>query len=275
MTYRSYEQMCRVHLIPALGTIHLAKLTAQHIIQLVARLQDGDAHSNRTIEYVVEVLSRALNRAVEWRLIKHNPAAHVDTPKVTSRDHRILTRAERHHFLATLNGHRLKPLYLVAFHLGLRQGELLALEWRHIDLRGQPPTLRVEVSKTAAGKRTIPLSPLIARTLNDHWHALQEERHNPAWQEHGLVFPSERGTPVGARNLYRHFQETLKKAGLPPMPFHDLRHTCASLLAEAGVHPSVARDILGHEDISTTMNIYTHANINERLHAMEKLQDVV
>jgi integrase len=165
----------------------------------------------------------------------------------------------------------------LALHLGLRQGELIDLFWRDIDLTSTPPTLRVSESKTPAGVRTIVLSPMLVQTLRDHWAFQQDEREAGGvnWKEHGRVFPSERGTPLRARNLYRHFQQTLEKAELSHMPFHDLRHTCASLLAEAGVHPSVAREILGHEHISTTMDIYTHAAQDEVRRAIEGMQDVV
>lgn len=276
-TYSSYEGVVRVHLVPTLGHIQLEKLTAQHITRLVASLQDTGAYSNRTIEYIISVLQRALNKAVAWRLIRDNPAQHVDTPRPDKRMHIILDQDQRRRFLATLEGHRLKPLYLLALHLGLRRGELVALRWADINLHSTPPTLRVTRGKTTAAARTIPLSPMLVEALEDHWDWLQDERAvaGMAWKEHGLVFPSARGTPLVPRNLYRHFQQTLERADLAPMPFHDLRHTCASLLAESGVHPAVAKDILGHERISTTMDIYTHAGQDDMRKAIEGLADVV
>ncbi len=78
------------------------------------------------------------------------------------------------------------------------------------------------------------------------------------WQDHELVFPTTIGTPMDARSLTRHFKKTLEKAGLPPKRFHDLRHTCASLLLAQDVHPRVVMEILGHSQISLTMDTYSH-----------------
>lgn len=100
--------------------------------------------------------------------------------------------------------------------------------------------------------------------LQAYWQRQQEERiiQGMAWHEHGLVFPSEVGTPLSARNLLRHFKQTLQKAGLPDKRFHDLRHSCASLLLAQGVPPRVVMDILGHSTIKLTMDTYSHV-LNE------------
>ncbi len=105
-TYRSYEGIVRLHLVPQLGHIALDKLTAQHIQRLVSQMQDAGKHANRTIEYTIAVLSQALNRAVALGLLARNPAEHVDTPRVVRRQHVILNKEQRAHFLAVLDGHR-------------------------------------------------------------------------------------------------------------------------------------------------------------------------
>jgi len=78
------------------------------------------------------------------------------------------------------------------------------------------------------------------------------------WSDHGLVFPSSVGTPLGARNLQRHFKTVLERAGLPDIRFHNLRHTCATLLLRQGVHARYVQELLGHADISLTLNVYSH-----------------
>ena len=79
------------------------------------------------------------------------------------------------------------------------------------------------------------------------------------WQDQGLVFPSQVGTLLSARNLQRHFKSLLERAGLPKsVRFHDLRHTCASLLLRQGVNPKFVQELLGHADISLTLNVYSH-----------------
>lgn len=134
----------------------------------------------------------------------------------------ILSNRQRQQLLDALEGDRKRVLYMLALHLGMRKGELIRLRWSDIDLEGK--TLRVVQSKTEAGKRTVPLSAKLVQALRDHWLLQQQERslRELNWQEHGLVFPSEAGTPLSDSNLWRHFQ-LLKRAGLSAMPFHDLR----------------------------------------------------
>jgi len=124
------------------------------------------------------------------------------------------------------------------------------------------------------GKRTLPLPTRLVEALRVHWLNLQESRRSLGmeWKEHGLVFPSEVGTPVSPRNLVRQFKSTLKRAGLPQtIRFHDLRHSCATFLVAQGVHPRVAMEILGHSHISTTMEIYGHALPDAQQVAMEEV----
>ena len=79
------------------------------------------------------------------------------------------------------------------------------------------------------------------------------------WEDHGLVFPSGAGTPISGGNLNRGFKALLKRAGLPQtIRFHDLRHTCATLLRRQGVNPKFVQDLLGHKDVSLTLNVYSH-----------------
>ncbi len=140
---------------------------------------------------------------------------------------------------------------------------------------GSPPTRVVWQSRWGTtGKRTLPLPTRLVEALRVHWLNLQESRRSLGmeWKEHGLVFPSEVGTPVSPRNLVRQFKSTLKRAGLPQtIRFHDLRHSCATFLVAQGVHPRVAMEILGHSHISTTMEIYGHALPDAQQVAMEEV----
>nr|WP_030917698.1 tyrosine-type recombinase/integrase [Streptosporangium amethystogenes] len=95
------------------------------------------------------------------------------------------------------------------------------------------------------------------------------------WEEHGLVFPSRRGTPMGPDNLRRSWGAIRKAAGLGDMRFHDLRHTCVTLLLNLGVPPQVVRDIVGHSDIEVTMTIYTHVSLDDKRNALGKLGDAL
>jgi integrase len=137
--------------------------------------------------------------------------------------------------------------------------------------------LQVLQGKTERSARTLLLPPILVAKLQAHWQRQQEERiiQGMAWKEHGLVFPSSVGTPLSARNLLRHFKQTLQKAGLPDKRFHDLRHRCASLLLAQGVHPRVVMDILGHSQISVTMNTHGHISPKTQRSALDDMEDAL
>jgi site-specific recombinase XerD len=95
------------------------------------------------------------------------------------------------------------------------------------------------------------------------------------WKEHGLVFPSEVGTPLISRNLVRHFKSVLKRAGIPEsIRFHDLRHSCATFLIAQGVHMKVVSEILGHASIGITMDVYGHVSADTQRTALDKIADM-
>ncbi|HEU5329585.1 MAG TPA: site-specific integrase, partial [Thermomicrobiales bacterium] len=172
-----------------------------------------------------------------------------------------------------VRGDRLEALYTVALALGLRQGEALGLRWQDLDLDqgllqvrvalqqlpGRPPQL-VE-PKTPQSRRTLPLAPLLTAALRAHRARQLAERraggaawHN-AWE---LVFTRPDGRPLSQFTVLQQFHRHLARAGLPALRFHDLRHSCASLLVAQGVHPRVIMELLGHSTITVTMNTYSH-----------------
>jgi len=269
-TYRSYEQIARCHLIPDLGRVQLAKLEPQQVQTLLKRKQ-AEGLSARTVAYIRAVLRQALNQALRWGLVARNVAALVEPPKVEHFRITPLSPAQTTAFLETAKGERLEALYRVALSLGLRQGEALGLRWEDIDLEGR--TLRVAVAlqaangtltlvepKTENARRTLPLPLALVAALRAHRARQAEERLKLGehWHDHGLVFCTRFGTPIHPRNLIRSFHALRKRAGLPSPRFHDLRHSCLSLLAAQGIPARVAMEIAGHSDIRLTQNVYTH-----------------
>lgn len=119
---------------------------------------------------------------------------------------------------------------------------------------------RAPAAKTERNARILPLPVFVERALVRHAELQIAERRDArdTWQDHDLVFPSVVGTPIDPRNLLRQFKDLLVAAGLPDMRFHDLRHSCATTLIAESVHPRVVQEILGHSQISTTMNVYGH-----------------
>ncbi|WP_233515398.1 tyrosine-type recombinase/integrase [Marinitenerispora sediminis] len=131
--------------------------------------------------------------------------------------------------------------------------------------------------KTEDSSRTVPLPGLCVEALREHRRRQFAERSDawPDWEEHGLVFPSKRGTPLEPDNLRRSWEPLRRKAGLDGVRFHDLRHTCVTLLLNLEVPPQVVRDIVGHSDIGVTMTIYAHASLGEKRRALGKLGDAL
>lgn len=269
-TFIRYGEHVRLHINPTLGHIKLSKLTPQHVQSLLNELlKCGLAPS--TVVYTHAVLRRALRQALRWNHVSRNSASLVDAPRVEKHEIEPLSPEQARVFLKSLNGDRLEALYSVALAVGLRKGEALGLRWDDIDL--DEGTLAVRWSlqridsklvlvepKSKQSRRSIALPQTAVAALKRHRVRQLQERllAGSRWQENRYVFPSTIGTPMDTRNLTRHFNKALRNAGLPPKRFHDLRHTCASLLLAQSVQPRVVMEILGHSQISLTMDTYSH-----------------
>jgi integrase len=261
-TYRHNEVVCRLHIAPHIGNVKLDALDVPTIQRWLHKLR-ADHHSTDLPPRALGVLRTALNAAVAWRILDHNPAMLVQKPKHERRRGIALTPAQSAALLAQVAGHRLEALYYIALTLGLRQGELVNLRWASIDL--DAAKLTIEEGKTPAAWRTLPLDPAMVDHLRRHWEAQCAERAalSLTWQEHGLVFPSEVGTRLIERNLYRHFERLRTQAGLPSdVIFHDLRHTALTRLAENGAPPAVVQAIAGHTTPGLALQVYTHTDLD-------------
>jgi integrase len=242
-TYTSYADIVTLHLVPHIGKYQLAKLTPEQV-QTMLNVLAEQGLKPRTVSNVRAVLRKALNQAMRWGYIVRNVATLVDAPRTTTFSIQPLDQEQAQRLLDAVAGHRLDALYRVALSLGLRRGEVCGLRWEDLDFEQE--TLRVSGSlqrqnrklertapKTAASVRTIALPPVLLRVLRQHAERQARERaeRNSDWQDCGLVFVSECGTPLEPRNVVRHFKTVLKKASLPEtIRFHDLRHSCATLL---------------------------------------------
>jgi integrase len=269
-TYERYEQLVRVHIVPALGRLKLKNVTPAHVRGLCrSKLEDGLAP--RTVQYIHRTLSKALEQAVNDGLIPRNAASSVKPPQPHGEEIRPLDPGQVRSFLASVSGDRLEALYVVAITAGLRQGELLGLRWEDVDLDAGTLQVRRTLSEARSGRifeapksgkgRSIRLTSKATEALRGHRKRQLEEklRLGSLWQENGLVFPSQVGTPLGGRNLIRHFKRMLERSGLArTFRFHDFRHTCATLLLKQGVHVKFVQELLGHGDVSLTLNVYSH-----------------
>jgi integrase len=271
-TYHNYRLQIREHIVPAFGTVKLSKLDTPNIQALYnAKLRDGLKPSS--VRYIHAVLHCALEKALELRLIPRNPAASARPPKIRQEEITPLDVEQTRVLLAAAKGDRFECLYVLSLTCGLRMGESLGLKWSDIDL--DAGTLRVHrqlqrireggglvfSEPKNASRRTIDLPQKAVEALWSHRKRQIEEqlRGGAKWQDHGLVFASSKGTPMDAQNIVnRYFKPLLKRAGLPDIRWHDLRHTYATLLLARGTHPTYVQKSLGHASVQLTLDRYSH-----------------
>jgi integrase len=269
-TYATYESYVRVHLIPAIGSVPLQKLGPADVQRLLnAKLDAGLAP--RTVLHIRAVLRHALNQAVRWGILLRNAASLVDCPRVPAYEVRAMSPEEARLLLKAVHGDRLESAYVLALGVGLRQGELLGLEWDDVDLDAATlqvrqtlqrieGKLRIVEPKTRRSRRVVLLPRFVIAALRAHRARQLEERHwaGSRWHENRFVFTSTIGTPLDGTNVTHRLHVLLDRAGIPRIRFHDLRHACATLLVGQGVHMRVVMETLGHSQIGLTMNTYAH-----------------
>ncbi len=270
-TYDRDAYLVANHIKPTLGRIKLKKLSPAHVQGFYRdRLDTGLSPS--TVHKIHAILHKALAQAVKWHMVPRNVTEATDPPKPAPKEMRPLSTEEVHKLLDTARGDRLEALYVLAVTTGMRQGELLALRWQDVDLESAALSVRRTLTrdggrftigepKTKKSRRSIRLTTQAAQTLREHLsRQLRDiEMLGDRYEDKGLVFTTDTGSPIIPSNLRRRsFAPLLKKANLPSIRFHDLRHTCATLLLMKGVHPKFVQELLGHATIAITLDTYSH-----------------
>jgi integrase len=285
-TLRRYQELVRLHMLPEIGRVPLTKLTPQHVERMMSSAANKGA-SPRTVNHCRAVLRNALNHAMRHGVVGRNVASLAGAPHVPEREFHALTPESARSILAAVRGDRLEALFTVALACGLRQSEALGLRWTDVDFDSSNLTIQRTLQrvnrefqffepKTKRSRRTIVLPTPVLTALREHRSRQIEERLRvgPAWEGEkwgGLVFSDEIGCPLSGFHVTKRFRRLLGLAGLPTMRYHDLRHGAASLMAAQGVPVRVAMEILGHAQISTTMNIYAHVAPELQKEAAERL----
>ena len=263
-TFKRYEEYDRLHANPVIGNRRLARLMPQDIQSLYS-LKIGEGLSPTTVSHRHAVLRRALGQALRMGILARNPTDAVDPPRKTHYEIQPLTAEQSRRLLKAARGDRLEALYVLALTTGMRQGELFGLPWREVDMdqsklhvrRNLRRTLDVAEPKSATGRRQITLTKLAVDVLRRHRIRQNEERLalGPGWTDIRLVFTNVAGGYLNSNNLRnRGFPKLLERSGLPRMRFHDLRHSTATLLLSLGIHPKVVQELLGHSQISVTLD---------------------
>jgi integrase len=270
-TYRRYEQLIRIQVVPRVGKMQLKALEPLHV-QALYRFWLDRGLSPTTVGHLHALLHRAMGQAQKWRYVQQNVVALVTKPKSVRQEMSTLSASEASQLLTAAKGDRLEAVYVLALSTGMRQGEILALRWSDLDLdRGmakvsatlQPTAegLRRSNPKTRTSRRGVQLPVVAIDALRRHRVRQTEERLKvgPEWEQLELVFTTAMGRPIAAASLLRvSFYPLLARAGLPHIRFHDLRHTAATLLLEQGVHPKIVSEMLGHSTIAITLDLYSH-----------------
>lgn len=280
-TITSYQITARVHVKPGIGHITLAELRPHHIQALYGELREKGA-GEKTIVNAHLVISRVLKVALAWGLIPVNPAAAVNPPRLKKREMKVWTQEQAMAVLAAAKSDRLEALYVLALTTGMREGEMFGLRPADVDLkRGLvhiqrqlleiSGVLTLEEGKTASARRVVDLPALAVTALRAHLARRLAEGSAAA----ELLFCDTEGKPLRRSNVARRsFQPLIKAAQVPPIRFHDLRHTHATIALAAGVHPKVLQERLGHSDIRVTLNTYGHVLPSMQAEAVSRLDDV-
>lgn len=271
-TLERYAELVRLHIKPVVGRVKLKNLSPAHVQGLYRdRLDTG--LSPATVHKIHIVLHKALKQAVRWNMVPRNVTEAVTPPRPTPDEIRPLDTSQVAALLSGASGDRLEALYVLAVTTGARQGELLALKWEDLDLERKTLRIRRTLTrskgtmtlgepKTKKSRRTVPLTARAVTALKIHRKLQLEERMRLAdlYKDRGLVFANEVGNITNPSNLrQRSFTKLLKLAGLPDTTrFHDLRHTCATLLLSRGQHPKLVQELLGHANIAITLDTYSH-----------------
>lgn len=286
-TYDSYDDILRLHLIPGLGRVAVAKLAPAEV-QAFLNVKSASGLSPRRVQYIHAVLRRALGTAERWGLASRNVAKLVEPPRVPRHEIRPLTPEQARLLLEAAVGERLHALYVTALATGLRQGELLGLRWGDLDLDARK-TLHVRHSlarvkgklellepKTDRGRRTVVLPEVVITALRAHrTRQLMDRLHaGSRWMDTGHVFTTTVGTPLDAASVTRSFQQLLDRGGLPRCRFHDLRHAAATFLLAQGFTLEDVKNLLGHSSIVLTSNTYGHV-LEQRQQQVARGMDAV
>lgn len=289
----NYRALLRLYALPHLGAHRLTALRPAHLVDTYRRLlasggRQGRPLSATTVRTVHRIVNKALGDAVRDGLLPRNPGARLPLPRVVKPELQVWGREEIGRFLPVAAEDRLYAAWVLALLCGLRRGELAGLRWSDVDVDGS--TLRIGSQRTTttewavvtkepkgASRRTIDLGPLAVAALSAHKRRAEAQGRTvgQAYFASGLVFVQEDGSPYHPDRFRERFQALARKAGVPVIRLHDARHSCATLALDAGLHPKVVQQLLGHSSWSVTMDLYSHRVARLQRDASVRLEELV
>ena len=269
-TQQGYRQCINCYTGP-LARISIQGLTARHIQAVYSGMLDKGLSATTVIQ-LHRILHRALAIGVKWGILARNVADATTPPRIVRKELNMWDVETIQRFLDVAASSRYKDFYHLALLTGMRRAELAGLQWAYVDLvdgrLGVVKTLQrisgkglIESQpKTARSRRSIALSPDAVALLHEirGRQIGQQITVGEIWQSGDYVFTQADGRPVDPDAITRNFTELIRKAELPHLTVHGLRHAHATLLLESGINPKVVSERLGHATIATTMDIYSH-----------------
>lgn len=281
-TLDSYRSQIQDHVVPALGGLYLTGVNPMRILKFYAELRasgrkrGGGGLSPATVLYIHRILRRSFADAVRRGLLASNPFDRIDPPR-PARDSaansmNTWTAQQVSGFLDSVTDDWLYALWHLAATTGMRRGELLGLRWtdvdtvnRRVEVTRSRVTVRYETAisspKSKSGYRSVALDEVTASVLKKHRAKVVSSAIliGRSFVNDELIFCHQDGTPVHPDQVSKSFKRLSKRASLPEIRFHDLRHTYATLALRADVHPKVVSERLGHSTIAMTLDRYSHA----------------
>lgn len=292
VTMQGYQVLADGHILPYFDEIkiQLAKLDYQTIQRYIdtkhqnGRLDGKGGLSARSLKLHKNIINQTLNLAVQNKLIASNPCQFVILPQSTRYESKFYNEKQLKTLFNALNGDPLLPLVKITAIYGLRRSELLGLQWDSIDFERRTMTIRHTVSKVtevvakdktknASSRRSFPLTPEAFEIFMEAKWQEQQNRivFGSEYQENNYVFKWPDGHTYSPDYISERFRNLLKKHGLPHIRFHELRHSCASMLLSMGWNLKDVQEWLGHSDIKMTANIYSHLDTARKTNIAESL----
>jgi integrase len=292
-THQRYEELLLKNVAPILGPVTLNKLTAAKIDAAWGKLlesgrRDGKGGlSPRTVHHCRRVMLTAMDQAVRWDLLKKNPVALTRPPKIERKQMEAYTAPQTAVMLDDMRKSRVFIAALLAALCGMRRGEIIALRWRDVDLinavisvtrSAEQVGTEVRYKETKSGKaRTVALSSTVLEELRRHRLAQAEEQLKLGIRpgDDSFVVAQIDGSPLKPVSLTHEWTRLLAKTELPRIRFHDLRHSHATQLLAAGVHPKIASERLGHSTVGITLDLYSHVMPGMQANAAEQVDAAI
>lgn len=290
LTFQGYRRALKRHVIGRpIGAMKLQQVDGPalnaHYALLLAGTDEYQPLGAKSVRNIATILHRAFKDAMRWQAVARNPVDASDPPRPA--DHPEMTTwtfAQLDQFLETAREHRHSALWWVLGTTGMRRGEALGLRWSDIDLdAGEIKVQRALVTgdggklwsspKTKAGRRTVSIDDDTVAVLRTHKARQNQEKLalGAGYQDDDLVTAQPDGQTISPARATEQFGRLLRRAGLPHIRLHDLRHTYATLALEAGVNPKVVQENLGHSHVSVTLGIYSHVKKKTKTDTAELL----